>query len=228
MVTSNMKIGAGLTAIIYIIIQSYQAWVFDKIPETGNFLDDFLAGANTLHIIRSWLMLIAMFGLFYLFFTLCFDNYANNKAWSIIAFSAFFVFFFLEIIMRSVELLYIQTYLPKAYTSANSSTRQQIILIVTVIQRVQGALYFPLMAAQMLGSFLLFLTYKSLLSIVWLLKAAFLINALRLAVRMVTVYGNVENTLGTLLDTSLYLPLVYIIYGSMAVWLLVSAKKRAV
>jgi hypothetical protein len=75
--------------------------------------------------------------------------------------------------------------------------------------------YFPLGLVQLTASILLAVTLRGPWS-TWA-RAAFAINALRLGLRMLDVY-----VIGPKFDAVydvLYLPLVYVIFGGIAVWL---------
>ncbi|MFB3388345.1 hypothetical protein [Flavobacterium sp. LAR06] len=223
----RIRMAAAVVAIIYILVQTFQWWVFAKVPETGNVITDFLNGGNKLNIYRSWLMLLSMFGLLYLFFTICFDDFRQDKGWRILAFSGFFIFCLLELFIRSIELFFVQGYLVDTYATANSADREPIIKTVTSLQQVWWALYFPLGLSQLLGSIILAGLYLKSMGIDRLIKVVFIINSCRLFLRMLDSYLDI-NILGisTLLNNELYLPLVIIMFGLKAVWLVKSPLKE--
>ncbi|MBF4464233.1 hypothetical protein [Flavobacterium sp. LC2016-12] len=228
MITNKqMKIGAAIMAVIYIVVQTFQWWVFVKVPETGNVITDFLNGGNKLNIYRSWLMLLSMFGLLYLFFTICFDDFRQDKGWRILAFLGFFIFCLLELFIRSIELFFVQGYLVDTYATSIATDRAAIIKTVTSIQQVWWALYFPLGLSQLLGSIILAGLYLKSTGIDRLIKVVFIINSCRLFLRMLDSYLDI-NILGisTLLNNELYLPLVIIMFGLKAVWLVKSPLKE--
>lgn len=226
MITSNrMKIIAAIIAVVYIAVQTFQWWVFEKIPESGNVITDFLNGGNKLHIYRSWLMLLSMFGLLYLFFIICFEDFTKDKGWRILAFTGFFIFCFLELFIRSIELFFVQGYLVDTYATANSTDRAAIIKTVTSIQQIWRALYFPLGLSQLLGSSILAGLYLKVTGIDRLIKVVFIINSCRLFLRMLDSYLHIDILgISTLLNNELYLPLVIIMYGLKADWLAKKAK----
>ncbi len=218
-----MKWIAAFVAVTYILVQTFQWWVFEKVPETGNVIVDIVNGGKSLHIYRSWLMLLSMFGLLFLFFTICFDDFCHHKGWRILAFSGFFIFCFLELFIRSIELFFVQGYLVDTYATANTADRAAIIKTVTSLQQLWWALYFPLGLSQLLGSIILVGVYFRSAGIDRLIKAVFLINSLRLFLRMLDSYCDID-ILGTLLNNELYLPLVIIMFGLKAVWLIKKTK----
>lgn len=218
-----MKWIAAFVAVTYILVQTFQWWVFEKVPETGNVIVDFVNGGKSLHIYRSWLMLLSMFGLLFLFFTICFDDFSHRKGWRILAFSGFFIFCFLELFIRSIELFFVQGYLVDTYATANTADRAAIIKTVTSLQQLWWALYFPLGLSQLLGSIILVGVYFRSAGIDRLIKAVFLINSLRLFLRMLDSYCHID-IMGTLLNNELYLPLVIIMFGLIAVWLIKKTK----
>ncbi|MBT1712155.1 hypothetical protein KK062_28195 [Fulvivirgaceae bacterium PWU5] len=219
MITAKMKVAAGVVCVLYILVQTFQWWVFAQAPSaTPTPLEDFLFSAQPLSILRSWLMLFSMFGLFYIFFVLCLSIYKTHTASSLLALTGFFVFFLLEIILRSVELFYTQVHLPAEYAAATDVTRREaIVSFVTQFQQVQRALYFPLGLSQTVGSFIIAGVYPASPRYHYAIKAIMFINGLRLLLRMLTVYGGIPAFPANLYDT-LYLPLVYVTFGVMAWW----------
>jgi hypothetical protein len=219
MITAKMKVGAGIVCVLYILVQTFQWWVFAQAPSaTPTPLEDFLFSAQPLSILRSWLMLLSMFGLFYIFFVLCLSIYETHKAASLLALTGFFVFFLLEIILRSIELFYTQVHLPAEYAATTDPARREAILShVTQFQQIQRALYFPLGLSQTVGSFIIAGVYPATLRYHYAIKAIMVINGLRLLLRQLTVYGGIPAFPGDLYDT-LYLPLVYVTFGVMAWW----------
>jgi hypothetical protein len=222
-----MKMAAAIIALIYILVQTFQWWVFEKVPEIGNVIIDFQNGGNKLNIYRSWLMLLSMFGLLFLFFTICFEDFTQQKGWRILAFSGFFIFCFLELFIRSIELFFVQGYLVDTYAAANSADREAIIKTVTSIQQVWWALYFPLGLSQLLGSVILAGLYLKSIEIDRLIKVVFIINSCRLFLRMLDSYLHIDILgISALLNNELYLPSVIIMFGLKAVWLIKSPIKE--
>ncbi len=219
MITSKMKVAAGVVCITYILVQSFQWWVFSQAPSpTPSVAQELLFGAEPISVARSWLMLFSMFGLFYIFFVICASAFETHKAAGLIAFVSFFVFCLLEIMLRSVELFYIQGQLPAGYAGTTDPVRRELLLsYYTQFQRVQGALYFPLGLSQTIGSFIIAAVYPAVPRLNYALKIILLINGMRLLLRMLTVYAGLNVFPGELYDT-LYLPLVYITFGVLAGW----------
>ena len=224
MITSSMKRWAGVVCIIYILVQTFQAWVFAQAPAHMSATEDFLFSAETISVVRSWLMLFSMFGLLYIFFVICFSMIELNKASGALAFTGFFVFFLLEIILRSVELLYTQIQLPAEYAATTDiAAKTQMLSYVMQFQSAQLALYFPLGLSQTIGSFIVAFSYSFSPRFNYALKAIMAINGFRLLLRMITVYGGLNLFPADWYD-ALYLPLVYLTFGVMAWWFFKSAK----
>lgn len=219
MITAKMKIGAGVVCILYILVQSFQWWVFAQAPSaTPTPVEDFLFNAEPFSILRSWLMLFSMFGLFYIFFVLCLSVYDTRPAASILALVGFFVFFLLEIVLRSIELFYLQLQLPAAYAAATDAVdREQLLSYVAQFQQVQFAVYFPLGLSQTIGSFIIAGVCPTSPRYHYAIKAVMFFNGLRLFLRMLTNYGGIDAFPTYWYDT-LYLPMVYITFGVMAWW----------
>lgn len=220
MITSGMRKGAGILCIVYMAVQSFQWWVFSKAPlpeSTG--IKDFLFGAEPISIVRSWLMLLSMFALFFIFFVLCFDQPSKNKGWNFLAFCGFSVFCLLEVILRSIELFYTQIQLPGEYLAASTAQQEIILSYVIQFQKIQGALYFPLGFSQMLGSFILALVFPATPQRNYVIKAVLYFNGIRLLLRTITGYLGIELFPDPIYGT-LYLPMVYLMFGLKAWWLL--------
>lgn len=223
---SKLKIIAAAIAVLYIGVQIFQWFVFTKIPITGNNVTDFINGSNSWSIYRSSFMLMSMFGLLFIYFVICLDGFLYNKALSLLAFLGFFIFTFFEIMIRSVELFYIQIYLPSEYLStADKPGKSSIISIYEGFQQVEFALYFPLGIAQLLGSILLFYVFPSSPRVHYLIKITLLLNALRLALRMLTTYLKI-NILPDPVYDAIYLPMVFVFFSLTAAWLFKTAKVK--
>ncbi len=163
-------------------------------------------------------MLLAIFGLLFIYFTICFSFYLHNKAGAILAFLGFFVFFLLEIGLRSTELFYFQIQLPGAYQATTDGIlRGEMLRSFEAFQGIQHALYFPLMFAPMIGSVIL-LAIIPRRRVHWPILAAFGINGVRLLIRILAEYLGWDLLGANFTDRS-YLPLVYIIFGLTAWWL---------
>nr|WP_294944204.1 hypothetical protein [uncultured Mucilaginibacter sp.] len=228
MISYKMKLGAGVMAIIYIAVQTFQWWVYNRVPETGNAITDFLNGGNSLHVWRSWLMLLSMFGLLYIFFVVCAEAFSRNKGLAALAFLGFFMFALLEVALRSVELFYVQLNLTTAYATADGAGKQAIMGTVGIMQGVQSALYFPLMFGTLLGSIALVCVFRKWPGAGRIILLAFLINACRLVLRILAAYFNTGIFIGDMLNNQLYLPLVVVTFGLKAWWLFkIAAEQKA-
>jgi hypothetical protein len=95
--------------------------------------------------------------------------------------------------------------------------RAEMLRSFEAFQGIQHALYFPLMFAPMLGSVIL-LAIIPRLRVQWPILAALGINAVRILIRILGEYLG-WNILGENFTNWSYLPLVYIIFGLTAYWL---------
>lgn len=219
METQQFKKPAAFLCFAYILVQGFQWWVFSTIPEDTDSVKNFLNGGHVLNIWRSGLMLASMFGLWYTYAIVCLTIYGNQKVYSILAFICFSIFCFLEICLRSTELFYIQLYLPEQYQNyPDAQSRYFIENIVKVFYQVQSALYFPLGLGWMSGSILIAATSSRSRNNT-ILKATFSINAIRIFLRVLTVYFGF-NILTDKIYSSIYLPVVIITFGLLGIWFL--------
>ncbi len=213
----KFRIPAAIVCFSYILVQSFQWWVFSQVPNGADAVKNLLNGGHILNIWRSSLMLFSMFGLWFIYSIICLENYKTQKIYSLLAFISFSIFCFLEICLRSTELFYIQIYLPEHYqTLIDIESKHFTENIVKVFYQVQTALYFPLGLGWMLGSFLIAKTSKRWRENI-LLKLSFSINAIRIFLRISTVYFGF-NILADNIYSAIYLPLVIITFGLLGLW----------
>lgn len=225
-ISKNLKLSAAIFSLLYIFIQAYQAWVFKTIPFDPDVAQQLLDGNNPLHIVRSWLMFFAMFGLWFVFFTITFSRFEQNKAVTVLAFTGFSVFCLLEIMLRSTELLYIQIHLPKLYLSTGDELiKKHILNQYTAFYDIQFALYFPLGLSQIIGS-LCIAGYFPNRGIDRFIRVIFLLNAIRLILRSIGNYFHVDIFGFNTVYGDIYLPMVILIDGGKAFWLLKTANEN--
>lgn len=217
--TQQFKKPAAIVCFIYIMVQSFQWWVYSRLPGESDAVKEFLNGAHILHIWRSSLMLLSMFALWYVYSIVCMITYEKQKVYSILAFICFSVFCFLEICLRSTELFYIQLYLPEQYLGyTDTQSRRLVENIVQNFYQVQSALYFPLGLGWMTGSILIAAGLPRSGNNA-ILIATFSINAIRIFLRMLTVYAGCA-ILTDNIYSAIYLPVVVITFGLLGIWLL--------
>jgi hypothetical protein len=206
---------AAWIAVAYIAIQSFQWYVFSVSPPEGSADATLLTGPSTLELARAGAMLASFFGLAYLYLVVCASNLARAPIASVAAFLGLFVFCLLEVVLRSVELFWATLHLSDAYASASLAQRTAMLDTHATFYAVQSAVYFPLGLVQLIGSVLLAITLRGPWS--GIARFAFGFNAARLALRMFDA-----NVLGPKFDALydvLYLPMVYVVFGGIALWL---------
>jgi hypothetical protein len=223
MITTKMKWACLILCLSYMLVQTFQWWVFSKAPTGNDPADFFLFDAEPVSIWRSWLMLLSMFGLLYIHFVLSHHNYQANPAACKIAFMSFFTFFLLEVVLRSIELFYIQIELPHEYLQSATADKEGILSVVSQFSKIQSAVYFPLGISWMVGSFLIGFIFPSKPKFNYLIKIAFWFNGIRIALRSGTVYLGLT-ILPDNLYGPLYLPMVYIVFGLSGAWFLMSIR----
>jgi hypothetical protein len=211
----RLRIAAAVTAIAYIAIQGLQEVVFRSLGEPATPAEALALGGHPLHVARSTAMLAAMFGLIFLYGVICVQRVRARPVLAGFTFLAFLLFGWLEIGLRSVELIWTQLELPAAYARAPDPA---ILDRVELFGSVQHALYLPLGFAVLLGSVLgvwLFATGRRLDRVI---QVVFAINALRNAARMVTVYIGWPLFPAAAYDAA-YFAMVVGFYGPVAYWL---------
>jgi hypothetical protein len=215
----KLRIIAAGFAIIYILVQGFQEYVFGIIPVPNNSTEELLQGSMLLHIWRSTLLLLSFFLLIYVFLIICLQNFKKNAILSLAAFIGFMIFCFLEIGIRSIELFYTQLQMPTLYLQLKEEAlKNSIIDKYMVFQSVQTALYFPLMLSQGIASLIMTISFSIKQKINILIKIAFAINTIRLAGRLLAITFHI-NWFDSF-SGALYFPFVVIIFGLISVWLI--------
>jgi hypothetical protein len=216
----NIRIGAAIVALVYIGIQLFQDYVFRSFTTPSTVMEELQQGSHRLHLIRSSLMLGAMFGLLYVRYVICYLAGMLNRFWSILAFISYFVFFMLEVLLRSTELFYAQLLLPKQALGANANELQNILDRFQTFQSIQSALYFPLiLSATCSYAILFFVFFPVKHKINWLIKFVLGVDLLRSVWRLSSDYFNVTWLQGDFYSQA-YLTLVIITFGPICIWLL--------
>lgn len=210
------KTAAGI-AIVYILIQSFQHFVFAQFPVASSVQEEMMQGHHSLHIARSWLMLISMFAMLILNITVCYIASTINRFWAIVAMAGYFTFFILEAILRSIELFYTQIYLPQQALHADPAALQEILDKFSTFANIQHALYFPLIFSTSITYFSLFFIFRP--KVHRIIRFVMLVNILRSSWRLGSDFLNIRWLQGSLYDT-VYLPLVVVVFGLTAIWLL--------
>lgn len=220
MITSKRaRLIAAIIAFAYILIQSFQSYVFSVLPPTNSPTDEFLQGSLSINLWRATLLLLSFWGLMYVFLVVCVQNLKRNFTAAVFAFLGFFIFCLLEVCLRSVELFYFQIHLSAVYQQiVNAAEQKAITDLVANFQSVQLALYFPLMLSQTIGSVVLAVTFERSLRLNYLIVFAFALNGLRLVARIFGMFLHI-NWFDSF-SNDLYLPFVFVIFGLIGIWLL--------
>lgn len=216
--SNNHRKIAAIFCIIYILIQIFQQYVININPQPSNITEEIIQNSLPLNRWRSFLILISFFLMIYTYTVITFYELKRNILLYFLAFLGFFIFCFLEINIRSVELFYFQMKFPSEFLEAKTEiTKTHLIENYTLFQSIQYALYFPLLLSQAISSLIISFLFSSKVKINYALKIGFGINALRLFFRLITMYLNLN--IIEQYNSILYLPLVIIIFGLLSYWL---------
>src|SRR5688572_18779248 len=123
----TIRVSAAIIALMYIAIQAFQWYVFSQFKDPASAAEELQQGNHALHLVRSSLMLAAMFGLLYVRYVICFLAGIYNRFWANLAFFCYFIFFIIEILLRSTELFYTQLALPQKALAVNANDLNGII-----------------------------------------------------------------------------------------------------
>jgi hypothetical protein len=215
-----LRVAAAVIALIYIAIQTFQWYVFEQFNMPASAAEELQQGNHPLHLVRSSLMLAAMFLLLYVRYVICFLAGIYNRFWANLAFICYFIFFMLEVLLRSTEMFYAQLYLPKKALAVNANEVDRIIDQFQTFQTIQSALYFPLILSATISYAILFFLFLSIKQKVnWIIRSVLAIDLLRSFWRLSSDYFNIKWLQGDLYST-IYLPMVIITFGPISIWLL--------
>jgi hypothetical protein len=214
----QIRIAAAVIAMVYIGIQGFQEYVFAHFPSPASPKEELLQGHHPLHLVRSWLMLLAMFGLLFLYMVICSLAAKVNRFWARFAFLGLFIFLFLEIMLRSIELFYTQQYLPALMLKNNEQVQAGIIDKMQTFQTIQMSLYFPLIFSTLIAYVLLFFLFAGGEKVNRIIRLVMAVNILRSLWRLLSDYANISWLQGNLYNR-LYFPLVVFLFGLTAFWL---------
>lgn len=217
-VTRTHRLVAAAIAVAYVAIQAFQWYVFGVLPEATAPVEALLQGPHPLNVARAVSMLLAFFGLCWMFGVCCALASRRRALLAAAAFAGFFAFCLLEACLRAVELFHVYLALPVQYQAAADATAQAGVLAqAAAFASIQHALYFPLGLSWVLGSALLCLALGER-RIDRLAQFAFGLNALRLVLRMADDYVFPPASHDALYG-ALYLPLVVLTFVPIAIWL---------
>lgn len=208
---------AAVIALAYVAVQSFQWYVFAQLPETRDAVESLMQGPHPLNLARAVSMLLSFFGLAYLFVVTCGIVARRHPATAVIAGLGFFAFCLMELQLRSIELFHVYLSLPAQYQAATTALAQaQVLHDKAQFEAIQHALYFPLGLSWLIASALVCIGLRGS-RFDWLARWAFGLNVVRLLLRMIDVYA-----LGPHFDelySTLYLPLVWLSFVPLALWL---------
>jgi hypothetical protein len=214
MLSRRIRVTAGIVALAYIAIQVFQEYVYRTLPVPTTGVEELVAGAQPLHVVRSALMLFGIAGATFVYVVVPLHRVRARPVAAGVAIAAFGVWAIFELGLRSVELFWTQLQLPSAYAATHDAG---IVDQLTTFAAVQGALYVPLMGASLVGSIAMVLVARR--SGDRLLVAVFAFNAVRIVVRMLSAYTGVPLLPAGVYD-QVYLGIVVIVHGPLAYWLM--------
>ncbi|NML20706.1 hypothetical protein HHL16_07465 [Pseudoflavitalea sp. G-6-1-2] len=215
---STIKKVAAFIALAYILIQTWQWYVYEQFGAPANTQEEMMQGHHILHVSRSWLMLIAIFAMMILNIAICYVASNISRFWAWVAFVGYFAFFMLEIALRSVELFYVQLQLPAEALKADATALQGITEKFSTFYSIQHAMYFPLIFSTTIAYVTLFFLFPSKPKVFMIIKIVMGLNVLRSLWRIGADFLGIKWLQGSLYN-DLYLPLVVLLYGLTAWWL---------
>jgi hypothetical protein len=215
----TQRVAAAIVALAYVGVQSFQSYVFGALLPTGDAAQALLQGSHPLNLARALSMLLSFFGLAYLFLVACAIGFRRRPSAALVAFLGFFVFCLLEVVLRSIELFHIYLALPTQFQAAATAVERSALLDQQALfGSIRHAVYFPLGLSWVLGSALLCYAIGDQ-RIDRLAQFAFGLNAVRLVLRQLDVYAFPPSDFDALYEV-LYLPLVWLTFVPIAIWLL--------
>jgi len=214
MLRPRVRTAAAVVAVLYIGVQAFQDYVYRTLPTPTTPVEELLQGGEPLHVVRSAAMLFAIVGAVFVYAAVAACRVRARPLVGGVALACFYTFGLLELGLRSVELFWVQLQLPAEYAARPDPA---IVERFTTFQAIQGALYFPLLLAMLIGSLAIVALAKPPPRIDRVLQVAFALNALRIAARMLTEYAGIA-VFPSAAYEQLYLAIVVAVHAPIAYW----------
>ncbi|NLR81031.1 hypothetical protein [Chitinophaga eiseniae] len=206
--------------LVYMLAISFKSYVFYVDPPVDTTLRAALfKGSCPLYLASSAVMLIASFVILYPFIVICVHNFPASPTASVAALLGMFFFFGVKICLLAISLFRMQMILPDLMMEMNGPGVQEGILgEYYQFLKMHRYLDFPVTVAGMVSSILLLRTFSSQYQLNRLIKLAFGVNLLYLAIH----FGCLLLSLTALQDynRTLCLPVELLIYGLIFLWLI--------
>jgi len=208
---------AGLC--IFLAAQAFQALCFlFWFPETQAAAEDFAVRAGLLDRIRALAVLFSIAGLAATYAVFALDRFAKAPLASLLAFTFTMFFIVFEFLHRGLDFVMVSQQWANAY-AAEPALRGVLAERHEFWGAFTGAIYFPLMLSGLIAWVCFAIaTWNAGPGWMRLASIAFALNALRTLGRFLGSYSGVS-WFDFLESFALYLVLVFLINGMLAVWL---------
>lgn len=211
--------GAGLC--IFMVAQVFQALCFIFwFPETQAAAEDFAVRAGWLDKTRALAVLFSIMALAVTYAVFALDRFAKAPLASLLAFTFTMFFIVFELLHRGLDFVMVSQQWAGAFASATDpSVRDNLAQRHEFWGSFTGAIYFPLMLSGLVAWICFAIaTWNAGSGWLRLASIAFTLNALRTLGRLLGNYTG-GDWFDFLDSFTLYLVLVFLINGMLAVWL---------
>ncbi|MCL1633253.1 hypothetical protein M2650_01130 [Luteimonas sp. SX5] len=210
---------AGAALCVFMAAQIFQALCFIFwFPETQAAAEDFAVRTGLLDRTRALAVLFSIAGLAVTYAVFALDRFAKAPLASLLAFTFTMFFVVFEFLHRGLDFVMVSQQWANAY-AAEPALRGVLAQRHELWGSFTGAIYFPLMLSGLVAwTCFAIATWNAGPGWLRLASIAFALNALRTLGRLLGNYTGVE-WFDFLDSFALYLVLVFLINGMLAIWL---------
>lgn len=217
-VSLNFFRTASVCALVYALVTIVSAWLMSQIPEPATFDETIALRDNTFNLLRSWATFLSFFFVIVAFWGVAVMKLKSSFELAILGFTFCLIFALIEMLYRSVELLAVNGGWAARYVSETDEVvRTALRVNISAFGDITFALYFVILAAFMIGSFCYSLATWKGVGLEKLVSIVFLLNTVRLLLRLMQMYGTQSWLAG--LNSLIYAPIVVSLFIAIGVWL---------
>lgn len=213
----NLLRAASVCAFIFALAMTFAVLSRLHTPDPRTLDEAVALSSNVVFNLRTWSQFLSFFFIMIAFWGVAVKKLETSFGLVIIGFVFCAVFVLLELFTRSIDLFVAGGSLATTYASeTNDLAKTALRINFDLVNSGIFALYFPLLTAHMLGScFFGLATWKGV-GLEKFVSVLFLINALRLSLRLMQMYGSQSWLAGV--NRWTYVVLIFL-FSSLGVWL---------
>jgi hypothetical protein len=207
---------ASASAIIFAIVLALAVLSRFHTPDPRTLDQSVAISSNVIFRLRNWLQFLSFFFVLIAFWGIAIKKLEVSRALVGLGFVFATLFVFLELFTRSIDLFVTSTLVETYAATTSDVVKTALTLDFDLLNRATFAIYFPLLATHMFGSACFALAALGGNRLEKTLSIFFFLNALRLVLRLMQLYGNQRWLAGVNRWTYVVLILLFVAIG---VWL---------